>query len=108
MTPTDFIDSKAPQLAQYGTAFLSDQLDYREIQLYLWDTLEEWQQLSPQGEAQTDTEKVFWHLMHCFDRWPDWVLRGNLFLRKQLQDCCEFLSLGGELPGGCIGVRPAT
>jgi len=108
MTETSaFIDSKAPQLAQYGRAFLSDQLEYREIQLYLWDTLEEWQQLNPQGEAQSDVERVFWYLMHSFDRWPDWVIRGNQFLRRQIQDCCEYLSIGGQLPSGCHGVRPA-
>ena len=106
MTIDDFIDIKAPQLAHYGKAFLSDQLDFNEIQLYLWDTLEEWQQLDTQGEAQTDIERVFWHLLHSFDKWPDWVIRGNQYMRKQITDCCDYLSLGGHLPDGCCGVRP--
>ncbi len=109
MTPNEFIDNKAPQLALYGKAFLNHQLEFNEIQLYLWDTLEEWQQFSHQGEAQTDIsdiEKVFWHLLHAFDKWPDWMLRGNQFLRKQIIDCCEFLSFNGPCPSGCVGYRP--
>ncbi|MCE9686314.1 hypothetical protein LZP73_08830 [Shewanella sp. AS16] len=106
MTTAEFIDTKAPQLAFYGKAFLSEQLEFQEVQLYLWDTLEEWQNLNPQGDALTDMEKVFWHLLHSFDKWPDWVLRGNQHLSKQLHDCCDYLSLGGQLPAGCIGNRP--
>jgi hypothetical protein len=106
MTTFDFIDEKAPQLAFYGKAFLNDQLDFAEIQLYLWDTLEEWQQIQPQGEAQTDMEKVFWHLLHSFDKWPDWVIRGNQYVRKQILDCCDYLSFEGQLPEGCYGLRP--
>ncbi|AYV14789.1 MULTISPECIES: hypothetical protein [Shewanella] len=106
MTPEEFIDVKAPQLAHYGKAFLSDKLEFNEVRLYLWDTLEEWHQLNLQGEAQTDVERVFWHLLYAFDKWPDWVLRGNQFLRQQLDDCCEYLFGGGPIPEGCIGVRP--
>ncbi|ABM26167.1 MULTISPECIES: hypothetical protein [Shewanella] len=106
MTATDFIDNKAPQLAVYGKAFLSDELEFHEVQLYLWDTLEEWQLLNPTGDAQTETEKVFWHLLHSFNTWPGSTLRGNQYLRKQIHDCCNFLSLGGRMPNGCIGIRP--
>ncbi|EGM70909.1 MULTISPECIES: hypothetical protein [Shewanella] len=106
MTVVEFIDNKAPQLALYGKAFLSDELDFHEVQLYLWDTLEEWQQLVPTGEAQTETEKVFWHVLHSFNKWPDWMIRGNHYLRKHIDDCCDFLSLGGRMPAGCIGIRP--
>lgn len=57
MTIAEFIDNKAPQLAMYGKAFLSDELDFHEVQLYLWDTLEEWQLLIPSSEAQTETDR---------------------------------------------------
>ncbi len=106
MTVIEFIDNKAPQLALYGKAFLSNELDFHEVQLYLWDTLEEWQLLAPTSEAQTETEKVFWHLLHSFSKWPDWMIRGNQYLRKQIHDCCDFLSLGGQMPANCIGLRP--
>ena len=106
MTPTEFIDNKAPQLAQYGKALLSDQLDFNEVQLYLWDTLEEWQQFNHQGDAQSDMERVFWHLLHAFDRWPDWMFRGNQYMRKQVDECCDYLNLGGQVPNNCIGIRP--
>jgi len=106
VTITEFIDNKAPQLAVYGKAFLSDALDFQEVQLYLWDTLEEWQQLIPASEAQTETETVFWHLLYSFNKWPDWMIRGNHYLYQQLDACCDFLSLGGQMPSGCIGIRP--
>ncbi|SIQ79613.1 hypothetical protein SAMN05421840_104158 [Shewanella morhuae] len=106
MRTTAFIDNKAPQLACYGKAFLSGELDFHEVQLYLWDTLEEWQQLNSTGEAQSEIEKVFWHLLHSFNQWPDYAIRGNQYLRKQVNDCCDYLSLGGKMPQGCIGIRP--
>jgi len=108
VTIEEFIDNKAPQLAVYGKAFLSDELDFQEVQLYLWDTLEEWQQLIPTSEAQTETETetVFWHLLHSFNKWPDWMIRGNHYLYQQLDACCDFLCLGGQMPSGCIGIRP--
>lgn len=109
MTVDDFIDDKAPQLAKYGKAFLGEQLEFNEVQLYLWDTLEEWQMYQSSGEVQTDLERVFWHLLHAFDRWPEWMLRGNRNLRQHINECCDYLSLGslgGQPPQGCIGIRP--
>lgn len=106
MTRDEFIDKKAPQLAFYGKAFLKDQIHFDEIQHYLWDTLEEWQYHDYQGEAQSDMERVFWHLLHSFDKWPDWVIRGNQYLRVQIDGYCDYLSLGGRCPPNCIGCRP--
>ncbi len=106
MTPNQFIDNKAPQLAHYGKAMLSGKLDFNEIHLYLWDTLEEWQQVNAQGDAQSDMERVFWHLLHTIDSWPGYMIRGNQALRKQFDQCCDYLYLGGTPPIGCIGIRP--
>ncbi|MBV7315911.1 hypothetical protein [Shewanella sp. NIFS-20-20] len=106
MTREEFIDNKAPQLAFYTNAYLTDQIAFDEIQLYLWDTLEEWQQGDYQGEAQSDIEQAFWHLLHNFDKWPDWVLRGNRFLRQQIQQYSDYLSIGGQKPSSCVGVCP--
>ncbi len=112
MTPNDFIETKAPQLAYFGKAFLDNQLEHNEIKLYMWDVLEEWQAISldqtPEAATPTDTEKVFWHLLHCFDQWPDMVIRGNQYLRQQVHDCCDYINIGGKIPDGCIGVRPTT
>jgi len=108
MTTDDFIRLKAPQLANYGKAFYQQQLPLSELRLYLWDTLEEWFTLHLQGEAQSDMEKVFWFLLYSFDKWPEWALRGNQYLRKQLQQCCDFLDGEGLYPQGCQGVRPAA
>ena len=110
ITANDFIETKAPQLAYYGKAFLEDQLDYKEIQIYMWDVLEEWQHLTQMTSTvsvpESDTEKVFWHLLHCFDKWPAWALRGNQFLRQQVDECCNYINMGGNVPEACIGIRP--
>ncbi|WP_299568127.1 hypothetical protein [uncultured Shewanella sp.] len=112
MTPNDFIETKAPQLAYYGKAFLDNQLEHKEIKLYMWDVLEEWQSISvdtsDNSPSPTDTEKVFWHLLHCFDEWPDMVIRGNQYLRQQIHDCCDYINIGGDIPHGCIGIRPTV
>ncbi|MCL1141390.1 hypothetical protein [Shewanella gaetbuli] len=110
MTADDFFETKAPQLAFYGKAFLDNQLEYQEIKLYLWDTLEEWQHLTEKSATldinQSDTEKVFWHLLHCFDKWPEWAIRGNLHLRNQVDECCNYIKTGGRFPQSCVGIRP--
>lgn len=108
MTTSNFIDEKAPQLAHYGKAFLCQQIDYSEVQMYLWDTLEEWQQYDSQSETQSDIETVFWHLLHSFSKWPAWAIRGNHVLRQQISECCDFLSGQGSIPKGVIGIRPQT
>ena len=110
MKKQNFIDEKAPQLAHYGKAFLCQQIDYNEVKMYLWDTLEEWQQYNFQGETQSesDIETVFWHLLYSFEKWPAWAIRGNKVLRKQIKECCDFLSGNGAIPKGVIGVSPET
>ncbi|WP_394131581.1 hypothetical protein [Shewanella maritima] len=110
MTADDFIEEKAPQLAFYGKAFLNNQLEYTEIKTYMWDVLEEWQELtvidSPNPPSLSETEQVFWHLLYCFDKWPEWAIRGNQYLRQQVHDCCDFINIGGKIPTSCIGIRP--
>ncbi|MCL1097093.1 hypothetical protein [Shewanella gelidii] len=106
MTADDFIEDKAPQLAFYCRAMLSGQIDFQEIQHYLWDTLEEWQQLHTPGEADTDLERVFWYTLHTLDEWPAWMFKANQQLRELVSDCSTYLCIGGQLPKNCIGIRP--
>ncbi|MBR9726379.1 hypothetical protein ACFOD0_05730 [Shewanella intestini] len=109
MTTDDFIEAKAPQLAFYGKAFLDNKVEFNEIRIYMWDVLEEWQHLSnqpQQPQTPSETEQVFWHLLHCFDKWPEWAIRGNQYLRQQVNDCCYFINFGGKVPNSCIGIRP--
>jgi len=108
MTTDDFIQLKAPQLAAYGEGFYQQQIPLTELRLYLWDTLEEWFVLDNNGEAQSDLERVFWFLLYSFEKWPEWALLGNQYLRQQLRQCCAFLAGKGSFPDGCSGVRPAA
>jgi len=75
--------------------------------LFVWDTLEEWAQLSKASHLPyTHHERVFWHLIHQLEFWPDATLRENKKLRRNIQDCICYLKGRGMAPIDCIGVRP--
>lgn len=106
-TPNTFVDSKACQLAFYIKAYLSHRIPYNEIDLYLWDTLEEWAQVSiNKEEPYTTKERVFWHLMHQISFWSEAMLEHDNYIRGELTNCANFLEGVGRFPNDCIGIRP--
>ncbi len=107
MSATHFINTKGPQLAAYVNAFLGQQLAHKELEGYLWETLEEWSELDvcPEG-LSGERERVFWHLFCELKTWPEQQLLGNEFLRDQLIHCSQFLGGEAKLPPFCTGVRP--
>ncbi|KFZ36398.1 hypothetical protein HR45_16375 [Shewanella mangrovi] len=107
MNAEEFIQTKAPQLAFFGHSFFRGQLPLAELEHYIWQTLEEWQQYAFAGDAHTEQESIFWFLMHELHRWPEPVLRGNRYLSSKLIECCDYLSGQGYFPENCIGIRPA-
>ncbi len=106
-TPNTFVNSKANQLAFYIRAYLSHQIPYTEIDLYLWDTLEEWAQVRiTKEEPYTTKERVFWYLLHQVSFWSENMLENNQYIRKELTCCVNFLEGVGRYPSYCIGIRP--
>lgn len=101
-----FIKEKSPQFCYFIRYFLNEELPFSELQLFIWDLLEEWHQLKTQNSPYTLREQVFWYVVHLLSRWGDEQLRGNLFLRRQLSDCMSFLEGSSPPPPGCTGIRP--
>ena len=102
-----FIEQKSRQLIFYLSRFLRGRLPHRELHLFVWDTLEEWAQLSAGVQLPyTRRELVFWHLIHQLECWPDSQLREDKQLRRSIQDCICYLKGFGVAPPGCVGVRP--
>jgi len=102
-----FIDVKSRQLAFYLSRFLRGHLPYRELHLFVWDTLEEWSQFRVYDlQPESFKEQVFWHLLYQIEYWSEPELRYNKTLRRDLQYCLGFFYGHGELPLCCVGVRP--
>ncbi|QSX34628.1 hypothetical protein JYB87_05155 [Shewanella avicenniae] len=107
MNAEEFIRTKAPQLAFFGLRYFQGKLPEAELEHFIWQTLEEWQQYQFNGDAHTEQESIFWFLMHELHRWPEPVLRGNRYLSAKMLECCNYLVGQGQFPENCIGIRPA-
>lgn len=107
MTIKHFIDLKAKQLAYFVRGFWSEKIPYAEVDLYFWDTLEEWAQIkSDDSEPYSQKERVFWHLLHQLHYWSEQKLLQDPYLRSELTTCLEYLEGEGQYPLDCIGIRP--
>ncbi|WP_026376373.1 hypothetical protein [Aestuariibacter salexigens] len=107
MTVTQFIDNKVQQLSYYLHNYWRGLLPYSELDLYFWDTLEEWAQIK--GSAQepySQKERVFWHVLHQMHFWPDNKLSQDPILKTELQTCIAYLDGEGFCPFDCVGIRP--
>jgi hypothetical protein len=107
VTVESFIDLKSNQLAYYVRAFWDDRIPYSEMNLYFWDTMEEWVQIETSShEPGSQKERVFWHLLHQLHFWPEAKLKDDPYLRSELLTCVEFLEGAQVCPLDCVGVRP--
>ncbi|MCM2680554.1 hypothetical protein [Echinimonas agarilytica] len=102
----DFVTQKAHAMSFYVDGMLNDTVPFSELQIFIWDSLEEWRQVDHDSHKQSEQESVLWHLFHLLERWPESALRGNMFLRKQLLDGVMFLKHQGPMLLNCHGIRP--
>lgn len=104
---TGFIHNKSPQLAYYVRAYLFHRLTYEEFDIFIWDTLEEWAQVSIiANEPYSLIERVFWHLLHQVKFWSESDLKTDILLRQELMHCVSFLEGKSTAPLDCVGIRP--
>lgn len=102
-----FIDVKSSQVCFFLQAFWHQDLPHRELQLFFWDTLEEWNQIKTiTNLPYTRREQVFWHLLQQIHFWPEDELRHNEYLCDELRNCVHYLLHEGLCPFDCIGIRP--
>lgn len=107
MQVLSFVEKKAKQLCYYLRAFWRGELPHAELDLFFWDTMEEWGLLEPAIDANySQRERVFWHLLHQVHFWPEEDLRQNLLLKEELHDCLYYLEGTGVCPQDCVGIRP--
>ncbi|KMT65875.1 hypothetical protein [Catenovulum maritimum] len=107
MRVNQFIDLKAKQLVYYVRAFLVRTIDYSELDIFIWDTLEEWGQVTvSKNESYSEKERVFWHLVHQISFWEKETLLNDTLLINELNICVEYIDGNGCFPMDCIGIRP--
>jgi hypothetical protein len=102
-----FIEQKKKQLSYYVREFANRRLPYSELDLFLWDTLEEWTQVTVKtNEPYSAVERVFWHLFHLLNYWSERHLLRDFYLKEELEICVEYLEGDGCIPIDCVGIRP--
>jgi hypothetical protein len=91
-----FIQQKSKQIVYFLKGFWDDTIPYKELDFYVWDTLEEWIQLpNTSGSPYSGKEKVFWHLIHQMHAASADCLKRDHYLISQLNDCIHYLEQGG-------------
>jgi len=102
-----FVDSKAKQLCFYLKAFWLGELPLEELELFFWDSMEEWGQIDyTLTQPYTPKERVFWHLLHQAHFWSEEKLKYDQYLVEELSNCVAFLEGKGMRPFDCVGIRP--
>jgi hypothetical protein len=108
-TVSIFVQHKSQQLIYFVRGFLQNKISYPELDLFFWDTMEEWSQIKKGKNLPYEkTEQVFWHVLHQVHYWPQSTLIEDLYLRGELETCLDCLESEGKypLPLDCIGIRP--
>ena len=108
-TVSNFVEHKSKQLAYFVRSFLQEKIPYSELDLFFWDTMEEWNQVEKGKNLPYEkTEQVFWHVLHQVHYWPQDTLLKDPYLRGELETCLDCLESEGNypLPLDCIGIRP--
>ena len=101
-----FINKKAFQLSNYADALLAGIIPSTDVDLYCWDTIEEWSQLKSSSFKVSNTESVFWYLLHQITFWNPKEIRTSPSLKSEVDSCIDFLRGDGVYPDFCSGVRP--
>jgi len=102
-----FIDLKSSQLVYYVQAYWNDCLPYRELEYFMWDTLEEWSQITHTNEQlYSHKERVFWHLFHQTQFVSADTLKHDPILKEEVALCFSFLLNNKACPLDVVGMRP--
>ena len=101
-----FINAKAGQLSYYADALIMGHIPDGEVDLYCWDTLEEWSQVRTKSTSISQLEKVFWYLLHQITFWDSQEIQACPKLKSEVDSCIDYLRGDGHYPKFCAGVRP--
>lgn len=107
MQVQSFINAKSLQLVYYIRAFWYDSLPYKELEFFLWDTLEEWSQVeNTHSQLYTHKERIFWHLFHETQFVTATTLQTDKVLKEEIAFCLEYLQNEEAYPLDVVGMRP--
>jgi len=108
VTPEAFIEQKARQFVYFINQVLSNAVPYKEIELFAWDILEEWNHLDIDESCEISSyERVFWHAFYVIQSIDEELLTTDQYIRAELNECCLYLEQKSSVaPANCVGVRP--
>ena len=101
-----FINTKAFQLTNYADALVAGDIPSTDVDLYCWDTIEEWSQLKSPTFKVSPMESAFWYLLYQITFWNPKEIRTCPLLKSEVDSCIDFLRGDGVFPAFCSGVRP--
>lgn len=101
-----FVVTKAYQLSNYAAAAVQGVIPETEVDLYCWDTIEEWSQVNTESAKVSPLESAFWYLLHQITFWSVKEIRTTPDLSEKVNSCIHFLRGEGMYPEFCSGVRP--
>lgn len=102
-----FINMKSSQLAYYIRGFWHAKIPYREFEIFLWDTLEEWSEIEQtQTQLYTHKERLFWHLFHETQFVSAATLLSDEILKEEVAFCLAYLENEKAYPLDVVGMRP--
>lgn len=107
MRVQSFIDKRSTQLVQIMHGFWHEKLPYRELENFMWDTLDEWSNLEQtQNQLYTHKERIFWHLFHETQYVSPATLQNDKTLINEIAFCLEYLENEKACPLDVVGMRP--
>jgi hypothetical protein len=101
-----FINTKAFQLSNYADAMVTGLIPATEVNLYCWDTIEEWSQIRTSDLKMTPMESAFWYLLHQITFWNPTEIRDCPELQFEVNSCIDYLRGDGTYPEFISAVRP--
>ncbi len=102
-----FIDKKSSQLVMHMNGFWYDNLPYKTLEAFLWDTLEEWSAIEQKDtQIYTHKERIFWHLFHETQFVTAATLQNDKVLKQEIAYCLEYLQNNRPCPLDVVGMRP--
>ncbi|MFC3122393.1 hypothetical protein [Agaribacter flavus] len=102
-----FIANKSKQLTYYVDAYWAHRIDYKELEHFLWDTLEEWTLYKDRvSEVYTHKERLFWHILFHLQHLDANTLSNDEEMKRELVTLMHYLHNNQLCPVEVIGIRP--
>lgn len=107
MLEGNFITIKSELLIRHIHQFMNNKLSYHILTDYIWEILQDWQQLNVvDSKITSPKEQIFWYLVFELQVQDEVSLLHDQALNYKLTHCILFLQGQLDMPDDCIGIRP--